>query len=542
MLKRLIEKPQTSIFSAALIISIMVLLSRVFGLIRNRLLTDRFTTAELDPYFAAFRIPNFIFEILILGALAVAFIPVFTQYLSKDKKDEAFYVASNVISIASVVSLLFVVIGILFTPQLTFFIAPGLPDEAKSEMMYFTRIILLFQVIPLIVGNILTGISQSFRRFFIPALAPVLYNIGIIIGIVFLTPFFGLTGAVYGVVIGAFLFLIIQIPVVYMLGFRFRFSFDTRHKGVRQTGALMIPRMISVGAEQIDATVDMILASLVGLGSITIFSLAQQIQLVPTMLFAYPIAQASLPLFSELVAKKKHTDFKNSFITALDQMLFFLLPASTFLIVMKIPVTRLVYGADQFDWASTVLTARTTAAFALSIWAQGIVMLTTRGMFAYNDSKRPLFAALFSIGLNTCLSILFIMVFRMPIWALGLSATIASVSHAFLLLYFLDKKVGSFDKAQLVIPLLKIGLASGIMALCLYIPLKLLDQLVFDTTHTINLLLLTFTATCIGLATYLFFAWFLNIREVIFFYHFGKRVISVKKLFVDTSTEVVDEK
>lgn len=542
MLKRLFTRSQTSILSAAFVIASMYAASRILGLIRYRLLNAHFTPAELDPFNAAFRIPNFLFEILILGSLTVGFIPVIASYLSKREKKQAFYVTSSVINIATVLVFVFVIIFGIFTSPISKAIAPGLEADQHQQMVLFTRIILIFQVFPLVIGNFLIGLLQTYKRFLVPALAPVVYNVGIIAGIVFLTPHFGLMGAIYGVVVGAVLFLVIQIPLVKHIGYSHKPIFDMKHKGVVQIGKLIIPRTVSVASTQVDATVDLALASLTGAGSITVFNYAQQLQYLPVTLFAIPIAQAAFPTLSEYYAKNNTTKFKKSILTSLHQILFFVVPASAYVIIMKIPLVRLVYGADQFDWNATVLTSNIVAAFAVSLFAQALVVLFARAFFAMQDSITPVIIAIVSTTLNTILSLIFIVWLNLPVWALGISTSTSAVIHAFMLFIALDNKINRFDFKMLIIPIIKIFLASAIMAVALYVPLELFDELIFDTTRVLSLLLLTFTTSCIGLATYMFFAWFFKIDEVLLFYKFAQKLTHVKDILLETPTEVVDEK
>lgn len=541
MFRRFFTRQQTSILSAAFVIASMVLTSRLLGLVRNRMLTARFTTEEIDLYFAALRIPNFLFEILIAGAITVAFIPVFTSYLSKHQKNEAFQLASIVINSAIVTVGIFVMLMLTLTPQVLWVVVPGFTPQQIEVTASYARIVLVLQVLPLVVGNILTGILQSYKRFLIPAMAPVVYNLGSIIGILFLTPYLGLAGALYGIGIGALLFLLIQIPLLRTVSYSHSFSIDINNPGVRRVFRLMLPRTLVVGASQIDATIDFMLASLIGPGSITIFTFAQQLQLLPIGLFSLPIAQAALPTFSDYAARENIDLFKKSLLASMHQVLFFVMPASAFLVVMKIPVVRLVFGADQFDWPSTVLTGRTLMFFSFSLFAQGIIHLFSRAFFALHDSKTPVVIAFVSILLNSATSLILILYFHYPVWALALSTSISSTIQATLLLYFLSKRVGGFDFDKLVVPFLKITAATGIMGVFLYIPLKLLDQLVFDTTRTFSLLLLTGTASIIGLVTYMFFAWFFKIDEVVIFFTFAKKLTRVKDILFEPSREVGGE-
>jgi putative peptidoglycan lipid II flippase len=209
---------------------------------------------------------------------------------------------------------------------------------------------------------------------------------------------------------------------------------------------------------------------------------------------------------------------------------------------MRIPVVRLIYGADQFTWDATVLTGRTLAFFSVSLFAQATVHLLSRGFFAVHDSKTPVVVAVISILTNTFTSILLVFFLHMPIWSLALSASLAATLNALLLLVFLDRRLGGFDRYKLLIPAIKIGAATLIMGLFLYVPMKLLDQLVFDTTRTLNLFLLTWTASCIGLATYLFCVWLFNIEEVLTFIKFARKLVKIKDILVEPSQEVGPEK
>src|SRR3990172_3237631 len=252
----LVSKKQLTVGSAAVVMVIMVLASRVLGLLRDRLLSGRVAPEELGVYFAAFRLPNLLFELLVMGALTSAYIPVFTKYLSDGKEADAKRMASIVINISV---LLFSVLAIpvfVWAEEVSRFLAPGFSESQIMQMAAYTRFITVFHVVPLLVGNFFTGILQSYNLFLVPAIAPVVYNIGIILGILFLTPSFGLFGTVIGVGVGAVLFVFIQIPLLVRVGYRHAMSFTFNQPGVKQVGRLMVPRTLGLAASQIDTTVD----------------------------------------------------------------------------------------------------------------------------------------------------------------------------------------------------------------------------------------------------------------------------------------------
>ncbi len=505
---------QKSVGSAAFILATMVLVSRVLGLVRDRMLAARFVPDELGVYFAAFRIPNLLFELLVMGALTSAFIPVFTRYLAQNKEEEAWRMTNTILHAALLLLVVMAVPFLLFTPTISRFLAPGFNDMQVAQMSSFTRFMVVFQVVPLLVGNLFTGVLQSFNLFLVPALAPVVYNAGIILGIIFFSSTLGLFAPVVGVAIGAVLFLLLHIPFLSRVGYGYRTDVDLSNRGVKDVAKLMGPRTLGLAVSQIDTTVDLMLASLLGARMVTIFNFAQHLQQLPVALFGATIAQAALPTLSRFSAKEDLEVFKKTIVRSLHQILFFVLPASVLFIVLRIPAVRLVFGASLFDWQATVLTGMTLSAFSISLFAQASVHVLARAFYALYDTKTPVGIGIISILLNTLLSIFFITFLHLPVWALGVSTSVSSVLNVLVLLYLLDGRVGHFSRRELLMPMVKMTMAAVITGIALYIPLKLLDQLVFDTTRTFGLLLLTGVSGTIGLGTYLFLSWVLGVGEV----------------------------
>lgn len=511
----------------------------MLGLMRDRLLASYFAPDVLGVYFAAFRLPNFIFELLVMGALSSAFIPVYSKFLARNDEREAQRVASGLINLSLIIFAVAVVPLYIYAPWLSQLIAPGFSATQIAQMAQFTRFMLFFQVVPLLVGNVCTGILQSHKLFLVPALAPVLYNVGIIGGIFVFAPFFGLWAPVYGVAIGALLFVVIQIPALLHVGYRHTGDINPRRPGIREVGRLMGPRTFGLAVTQIDTTVDLMLASILGARMVTIFTFAQQLQQLPIGLFGQTIAQAALPQLSQVSASEKKQDFLRILHSAIHQILFLVLPASALFVVLRIPVVRLVYGASQFDWAATVATGMTLSAFSISLFAQAIVQILARGFYALFDSKTPVSVGILSVLTNTVLSVVFVLVLRQPIWALGISTSIASILNAILLMYFMHKRVPGFLSATFVVPVVKMCVAAVVTGISLYIPLKLLDQLVFDTTHALGLLFLTGVSGTIGLATYMFLSWVMNVDQVYQVMRRMKRIQKVKTFSLEPAQEVI---
>lgn len=493
---------------------VTTILAKILGLIRDRLLAHVFAPEKIDIFWAAFRLPDFIFQIIILGALSVAFIPVFTEHLQNKGEEDAFDTARAVLNVflllfISVMAVLYIFAG----PIVSSIIAPGFTPDRQAQVVSLTRIILFGQVV-LVLGSFFIGILQSYQRFIVPAFAPVVYNLGIILGMVFLSTPFGITGAAYGVVIGAMLHAFIQLPAVYSLGFKFKFPLKFSNNGVKEIIKLMSIRTFGLAAEQINETVGLALASFASVGSYTYLTFAQHLQVVPIGLFGANLAIAALPVLSAERAKGRIEEFKVTLLTTMHQILFLTLPATAILIIIRIPVVRLVFGASQFDWNATVLTGSTLAYLSIGLAAQSISLLLVRGFYALKDTKTPVMVSFAVVILNIVLSVYFISFLKLDVWSIGLANSTAALLSAFLLFWALHFKVGKFDLKDVFTPLGKMVMATVIMGACLYIPIKLLDAEIVDTTKTAGLIFLTGTASFFALSIYIILVWFLKVKEL----------------------------
>lgn len=500
------------------------MLSKVLGLVRDRLLAHVFSPDKIDIFWAAFRLPDLIFQIIILGALSVAFIPVFTEHLEDKGNEDAFGMARAVLNVSLAIFIFItILIYILAEPIISNLIAPGFTPAKQLQVVELTRVILFGQVI-LVLGSFFIGISQSFQRFIIPSLAPVFYNLGIILGIVFLSKYFGIIGAAYGVVIGAFLHAAVQLPLVWSLGFRLKFPLKLFHPGVKEIMRLMSVRTIGLAAEQINETVGIALASVASIGSVTYLTFAQHLQVVPIGLFGATLAQAALPVLSSERARGRIEEFKITILTTLHQILFLTLPATAILIIIRIPVVRLIFGASRFNWEATVLTGATLAFLSIGLSSQAISLLLVRGFYALKDTKTPVVVSLVVVVLNIILSVYSIVILKLDVWSIGFANSVSAIFSAILLFWMLHFKVGKFDLRMVLVPLLKMFMATVIMGVSLYIPIKLLDAVIFDTTRTINLLALTGISSIFALSVYVILVRFLKVRELDTYVELLKRI------------------
>jgi putative peptidoglycan lipid II flippase len=538
---RFMSGKQHTMGSAAIILMIMVVVSGLLGLVRYRVLNARFLPEETGIFLAAFRLPNLLFEMLAMGALTSAFIPVFTKFITNNKEDEAYKIAATVMNLTIIFLVILTIPIFIWAEAVSKMLTPGFAPNQVQEMATFTRFMIVVQVVPLIIGSFFTGILQSYQMFLIPALAPIVYNLGMILGVLIFSPMFGLTSAVIGVGIGALLYMLIQIPPIIRIGYRHRFSIDTKRPGVNEIGKMIFPRMIGLGASQIDTTIDLIMASLLGSKMVTVFFLAQSLQQLPVRLFGMTISQAALPSLSAATAKEDKSQFIESVMSAYHMILFCVLPVSVLFIVLRISIVRLVFGASRFDWEATVMTAMTLSAFSISLPAQAVVQVFSRGFYALYDSKTPVIISIFSIVINSILSVLFISLFQLPVWYLGLSTSVASIINAGVLIYILNKKVGGFGLKNLLLEPIRMLVASLVSGIIVFVPMKLMDQLVVDTTRVFGLIVLTGITGTLGCLCYLFLAWVFDVGQVQSLIKFIHKIKNVRNLFLESTGDMTGE-
>lgn len=512
----LLTRRQTNILSAAFVIMVTVILSQVLGLIRQRLLVSIFGASNmLGIYFYATQLPNTIFQLTFAAALSSAFIPVFSDYLTKGREKEAHKMASTLLSIGLAIFAVFSIILMLFAQQILqiFNLGSNFTQQEMILMASLMRIIILGQLL-FIVATFFTALLQSYNHFFVPGIAAALYNLGIIIGVLVFSPFVGIYATAIGVILGGLIFIATQVPLARKVGFHFTpdLSYITS-EGVKKIGKLMWPRTLSVIVFQLGTiAIGAFISFLNDPGRMNvIFDFAQTLAFAPVALFGQTIAQAAFPVLSR---EKDHpAEFKATFIHSFNQMLYLVLPVSVLFLVLRIPLVRLVFGASKFDWPATVATGETLALFSISIFAQALITLVLRAFYALHDTKVPLIIGGISTALLIFIAYLFIPVMHLGVQSLGLAFSIASLFQLVVLFLLLEKRVGGFGKSALLPSWTKFFLSSFLTAFALYIPIKLLDQLVFDTTRTINLILLTGISSFFGLSLYLFLTWFFDVKE-----------------------------
>ncbi|MCA9371350.1 murein biosynthesis integral membrane protein MurJ [Candidatus Woesebacteria bacterium] len=507
--KQFVFKQQTSMLASSLILAGMMIVSRFAGFMRYRMLAGYFSKDELDIFFAAFRIPDLVFEVLINGALSTTFIPFFIKY---EKREEQHKIISSIINTVLLVLSVTVVILAIIMPYVVPIMTPGFSQGKVIQIVFFSRILLLGQLPLLILGNFLTGMSQSKKMFIIPAVAPVVYNLAIIFSTFFFASSLHLLAPVLGVVAGAVLFLLTQIPVVRYIKFKYKLVLSHARESL-QFFRTAIPRVLTIIVSQIDATVDLSLATLLGSGSYTIFYLAQHLQLLPVSIVGISVGQASLPYISELYQEKKYDALRKIVISTLLNILYMAIPAAAFFAIMRTATVRIFFGGDKFDWDATVATAITLSFFCISIPFHAMYYFVTRCYYAFFDTKTPFYTSSLAIGLNALLSVIFILGYHMPVWSLAVAFSISMSLHVILLLVLLHKKIGMYNVMYFFQEIVKMLVATFNSALITFVTVRLLDGLILDTSRTINVFILLTIGFGLFSTIYIFLSWFFGIQE-----------------------------
>ncbi len=464
---------------AASLVMVLFLASRVLGLLREVVIARQFgTSAEMDAYLAAFRLPDFLFYVVAGGALGSAFIPVFTGYLTRHDLPGAWRLASAVINWVLLLLTGLGGLAAIFAPWIvqTFF-AEFSPDQQAltTELMRW----MLISTVIFGVSGVVMGILNAYQHFFLPALAPVIYNIAIILGAWLLGPTWGVRGLTAGVVLGAASHLLVQLPGLMVSGrLHYRPVLARREASLHEVARLMGPRVLGLAAVQLNFVVNAVLAAGLTAGSLTALNYGWIIMLLPQGIIAQSVATALFPTLAALAAKEEWVQLRRIFALTLRNLLFLTLPAAVGLIVLSQPLVRLLLERGKFGPDSTVATAWALGFFAMGLVGHSVVEIATRAFYALKNTKTPVGIGVAAIAVNIGLSLLLLRLFAYWGWAphggLALANSIAVTLEMMALLVLLRPQMGGLAEAGLGRAIAKMGLAAGSMALVLWLLLPLL--------------------------------------------------------------------
>ena len=391
-----LQKEVRGLHEAAYVLAVFAIASQVLALLRDRIFTSQFGAGEvLDVYYAAFRIPDFIFvSVASLVSLSVL-IPFLTEKLNSSKSEAREFI-NSIFSIFALVIISVSAVAFVFAPDILSRLFPGLVDAGKfSDLILITRIILL-QPILLGFSSLLASVVHVYQRFILYAISPLLYNIGIIFGVLVLYPSYGSAGLGIGVVIGALLHLLIQIPFILKQGFLPKFSLGNRLKTIKKVMLLSLPRTLALSANQIALIMLFSFASLITVGSIAVFNLSFNLQSVPLAIIGASYSVAAFPTLVRLYTNGDREAFFSHVTIAARHIIFWSIPAIVLFIVLRAQIVRVILGSGEFTWTDTRLTAASLAFFAISLLAQSLVLLFVRCYYAAGKTLKPLIINVFS--------------------------------------------------------------------------------------------------------------------------------------------------
>jgi len=403
MVKRILgilHKEISDLHQAAYLLGFLALCSQILALVRDRILAAQFgATSTLDLYYAAFRIPDFIF-ITVGSMVSVSVLIPFILERAKKDGDGGREFISNIFSFFFLFIVVTCAVVFFFVPELSKYLFPGFSDGNLSQVISLTRVLLLSPIF-LGLSNIFGTLTQAYKRFFLYALSPILYNLGIIVGIVFLYPMFGLLGLAYGVILGAFLHFVIQVPLIVERGMFPKFGLKYNFSEIKKVLLVSIPRTFTLGSDNISMIFLVSFASLMTGGSIAVFNFSFNLQSVPLAIIGVSYSLAAFPILIQNYLSGDLKKFTQQMVNSARHIIFWSVPIVVLFIVLRAQIVRTILGAGHFNWYDTRLTAAALAIFAASIVFQNLTLLFVRAYYAAGNTKKPLIAK----GLNALLTV-----------------------------------------------------------------------------------------------------------------------------------------
>ena len=451
--------------NASLVLTVAALLSRLLGWVRLLVIGSQFgASSELDAYFAAFRIPDAIFQLVVAGALSAALIPVFSGYRARGEQAEAWRLASSVINLVLIALAVFSGAMAIAAPWIVPIIAPGFDAPTTELTVRMTRLMLLSPVF-VGMGAVVSGLLNSHQRFTLPAAAPLVYNLAIIAAAVVLAPLIGVEGLAVGVVIGSILHLAIQLPELRRVGQRYDLTLGLAHPGVRQVVRLMGPRMLGLGAGQLNFIVSTVLASGLVAGSLTAYNYAYQLSQIPVGVLGVSVAVALFPTFSQDAALGRIAEIRRQLSTSLRVLVFLAAPLTAVMIVLAGPITAAFFQYGLFSAQASERTAQALVFFSIGLGGHIVVHVLTRAFYAMQDTRTPVLWAIVAVAINIPLMIL--LAGPMGVAGLALALSISATLEVLGLVWALRQRIGSIEEEAVLRSATRSGTGALIAALAM---------------------------------------------------------------------------
>ncbi len=467
---------KSRVIKAAGVVGAATLLSRILGFFRDAVIAWYFGAGHYsDAFIAAFRIPNLLRKLLGEGSISNAFVPVLTDYLAIDGREEAFRLARSALWVLSIILVVISLIGILIAPLIVKFIAPGFIGTPDKLALTITLTRIMFPYIFFIgLVALCMGILNVFGHFAAPALAPVLLNLAIIFSVFFLCPHLNtpVLGLAIGVMIGGILQLFLQLPVMAGHGFNFWQKAKMGHPGLKKMSRLMPPVILGGAVYQINVLVGTLLGSFLPEGSVSVLYFADRLVQFPLGIFAIAAATAVLPSLSRQASLNDLNALKDTFGYAVRLTLFLTIPSMMGLIVLRVPIITMLFQRGEFSLQATLLTAQALLYYAIGLWAFSAVRIVAATFFALKDTRTPMVLATVSILANIGLGV--VLMKPLAHAGLALATSLASVLNLALLVFALRKKLGSLGWRGIAQSALKTLVSAAVMGTAVWVAAQFL--------------------------------------------------------------------
>lgn len=452
---------------AAGTVGFFTLLSRILGLVRDMVVARFFgTSMAADAFFVAFRIPNLLRRLFAEGSLTIAFIPVFTEYLTQKSRQDAFQVARNVLTLLSSILTVVTLLGILLAPWIVRVMAPGFGGEGvKYDLTVLLTRIMFPYVFLISIVALFMGILNSLRHFATPAAAPIFLNVGMIGATLWISPHLSqpIIGLAIGVLIGGIIQVGLQIPWILNGGLSLIPCWMPSHPAVKRIGRLMAPAVFGSAIYQLNQFIGTLLASLLAEGSVSWLYYADRLVQFPLGVFAIAMSTAALPSLSKQAAEKDLHGFNETFSHALKLVFFIALPSMAGLILLGRPIIQVFFERGAFDALSTIMTTKALLFYSLGLWAFSGIRVLVSAFYALQDAKTPVKVAAVALGANLIFSLLFMG--PLEHGGLALALSLASTLQFCLLVFFLKKRMDILELKPILISTGKCILGSIVMGL-----------------------------------------------------------------------------
>jgi len=549
--KNILTRKQEGIVSAAAVMMVIILLTKGTGFIRSFLYAYIFgANRELDMFIAANTVPEMIVNLLIMGSVNAALIPVLLDAFDKKGETYSKKLIHSILSIFGFILILVSFVALLFSREvIEWSIRLANPENGFTldqieQMTVMLRYLLISPAI-LGVSNLITGVLHVYQRFIIPQLAPLLYNIGFIISIFIFVPSMGVSGLVAGVLMGSVFHLLIQLPLLRHLNISLKPSFDFKNIFIQRMGKLMAPRVLGLAATQVSLVVDRIIALGLIAGSASALFYAESLKVIPVSVFGLSIAAAAFPALSKEAAANKMKAFKSTFVRSVNIIIFFAAPITAIMFVLRVPIVRLVLGlgeGSEFTWEPTLMTAWILFFFTIGLAAETIMSLVIKAFYSLQDTKTPVIVSIFTIIFSITTSILFTNLFShfddfsftqffqdpVILWewlfkrngiglpavgGLALSGSLSVIIEVIVLIALLHRKIGGFSKKAFYNPMIKKLMIGIIMIISMYAIYSVWNS-ILNTTKTLNIFILTSSTSVAGFSIYIILAYLFDLPEV----------------------------